>query len=124
MKNHLALRMVVLLLLLTPLSIQSKPSASGLLPTSLKITVINSLGNVVAGVSVTLYGSKEDYRAGKNPIQETQYTDQKGRVAFKKLQPRPYYLHAIKGDLSNNGEGVLTEKLNEGKVNKVNTVIQ
>lgn len=95
----------------------------GLLPTSLKITVIDNLGNVVVGATVTLYASKDDYLSETNPLFSSEYTDKKGQVVFKKLKPRPYYIHAIKGEKSNNGEGVRTDKLKEGRINKVNTVI-
>ena len=97
---------------------------SRLLPTSLKITVIDHLGNVVKGATVTLYGTKEDYMEEKNPLFPAQDTNDKGIVKFRKLEPRPYYIHAIKGAFSNQGEGVLTDRLKEGRINKVNTIIQ
>lgn len=97
---------------------------SQLLPTNLRITVLNSLGNAEEGVSVTLYANEDDYRQEKNPVTETQLTDKKGRVTFTKLEPKAYFVHAIKGDLSNVGEGVETARLQEGRMNKVNIVIQ
>ena len=95
-----------------------------ILPTTLKITVIDNLGNVVKGAEVTIYTSEEDYRGNVNPAQEKQFTDSKGRVTFKKLEPVSYFIDARKGDKNNDGEGVQTGKLQEGKVNKVNTVIE
>lgn len=94
-----------------------------LLPTKLKITVIDGLGNIVKGATVSIYIKEEDYRASKNPVQ-TLKTDNKGRVTFKDVKPRAYFIEAKKGDKNNNGEGVLTGKLSEGKTNKVNTVIE
>ncbi len=94
-----------------------------LLPTKLRITVINGLGNFVKGASVSIYDNEEDYRASENPI-ATGLTDKKGRVTFKDLKPLSYYVEAKKDDQNNNGEGVLTSKLAEGKINKVNTVIE
>lgn len=94
------------------------------LPTSLKITVIDNLGNVVQNAEVTIYRSEDNYRNNTNPATKKQLTDEKGRVTFKKLAPVSYFIDARKGDKSNDGEGVQTAKLKEGKVNKVNTVIE
>lgn len=95
-----------------------------LLPTSLKITVIDNLGNVVHNAEVTIYRSEDNYRNNTNPVAKTQLTDEKGRVTFKKLAPVSYFIDARKGDKNNDGEGVQTAKLKEGRVNKVNTVIE
>ncbi|CAD5251020.1 MULTISPECIES: carboxypeptidase regulatory-like domain-containing protein [unclassified Imperialibacter] len=99
-------------------------SSSQLLPTNLRITVLNSLGNAEEGVTVTLYDTEDNYIEEKNPVQESQLTDAKGRVTFTKLQPKPYFVVARKGDLDNNGEGAETAPLQEGRMNKVNIVIQ
>ncbi|PIB37358.1 hypothetical protein BFP72_02625 [Reichenbachiella sp. 5M10] len=106
------------------LSASFQPAQLKFLPTSLKITVLNELGNPSPGTAVTLYGSKEDYRAELNPIAPTDTTDEDGRVVFKKLDPKQYYIHAIKEDKSNIGAGVLTSELLEGRINKVNTIIE
>ncbi len=98
--------------------------SSQLLPTNLRIIVLNSLGNAEEGVAVTLYDSEENYREEKNPVTETLLTDNKGRVTFTKLSTKSYFIHAVKGDMSNTGEGVETAKLQEGRMNKVNIVIQ
>ncbi|MEP1093702.1 MAG: carboxypeptidase regulatory-like domain-containing protein [Cyclobacteriaceae bacterium] len=94
-----------------------------LLPTKLRITVIDGLGNFVEGASVSIYENEEDYRASENAV-GTGKTDKKGRVTFKDLKLIGYYVEARKGEQNNNGEGVLTGKLSEGKINKVNTVIE
>ena len=94
-----------------------------LLPTKLRITVIDGLGNFVEGASVSIYKNKEDYRAGENVV-ASKLTDKKGRVTFKELEAIPYFIEVKKGIQNNNGEGVMTGKLSEGKINKVNTVIE
>ena len=94
-----------------------------LLPTKLRVTVIDGLGNFVEGASVTIYENQEDYRAGKNAIAMLR-TDKKGRVTFKDLKSIAYYIQAEMDGKTNDGEGVLTGKLIEGKINKVNTVIE
>ena len=95
-----------------------------LLNTSLRVTVLNDLGNIQENATVQLFTSEEDYRNETNPVGPSQKTDKKGRVTFKKLGSRVYYIHAKKGDATNVGRGVQTEKLAEGKVNKLNTVIE
>ncbi len=93
------------------------------LPTNLQVTVIDRLGNVVKGATVTLYTNEDDYRNNENPV-ATGLTDEKGRVVLKELEPISYLIDARKGDENNNGEGVKTAPLEEGKKNKVNTVIE
>lgn len=93
------------------------------LPTSLKITVVDINNNPVEGVKVSLFGDENNYRASTNKIQETKETNSKGQVVFKKLRTKQYYIHAIKGDLSNIAEDVLTGKLLEGRINRVITMI-
>ena len=95
-----------------------------LLPTSLRITILNELGNVESEAEVTLYGNSEDYKKEQNAISETKTTDKKGRVTFKGLQPKIYFVNAEKGDKNNYGAGVQTDVLQEGRVNKVNIIIE
>ncbi len=94
-----------------------------LLPTKLRVTVIDGLGNFVEGASVSIYETEEDYRGSVNAVANCD-TDKKGRVTFKGVKPIAYYIEAKQGDKNNNGEGVKTGKLAEGKINKVNTVIE
>ena len=101
----------------------SENTEEQLLPTKLKVTVINGLGNFVEEATVALYENEEDYRDSTNAV-ATGKTDKKGRVTFKDLKLIGYYIEAKKGEQNNNGEGVLTSKLSEGKINKVNTVIE
>jgi hypothetical protein len=95
----------------------------GLLPTKLRVTVIDGLGNFVEGATVNLYYTDDDYRASENAI-ATEKTDEKGRVQFKGLEPISYFIDARKDDLNNDAEGVKTAPLEEGKLNKVNTIIE
>ncbi|MFT4834934.1 MAG: hypothetical protein ACI83W_001955 [Marinoscillum sp.] len=99
------------------------PASSQLFPTKLRVTVLDGLGNATESATVVLYASQEDYRDSKNAI-STQMTDKKGRVVFTELKPQPYFIDATKGDMNNDGEGVRTSTLDEGKLNKVNTVIE
>ncbi len=93
------------------------------LPTKLRITVIDELGNNVEGATVTIYKSEEDYRNNEDSVQK-EVTDKKGRVTFKDLEPVSYFIDARKGDKNNDGKGAVTAPLLEGKINKVNTVIE
>lgn len=119
MKYSLSLLMAVVLVGLFSFA----PADEQLLSTKLRITVIDGLGNPVEGATVTLYTDEDDYRSNTNAI-ESSRTDEKGRVTFKDLKPVSYLLDARKGDMNNNGEGVKTAPLEEGRLNKVNTVIE
>lgn len=101
----------------------NKNANNPFIPTSLKIIVTDVENNPIEDVSVTLFENEKDYRAETNKILTTKKTNAKGQVVFKKLKPKRYYIHATKGKLSNISENVLTNKLLEGKINKVVTVI-
>lgn len=94
-----------------------------LLNTSLRITIVNELGNLEEDAKVTLYKSQDDYENEINPV-DSAMTDKKGRVTFKKLEPIAYFVGAVKGDRNNHGAGIQTTPLTEGKVNRVNIVIE
>ncbi len=98
-------------------------TADQLLPTKLKITVLDGLGNPTKGAVVTLYKNEDDYFNNENAVEKAK-TDEKGLVVFKKLEPISYYIDARKGDMNNDGEGVKIAPLQEGRTNKVNTVIE
>ena len=93
------------------------------LPTKLKITVINGEGNEVKNATVRLFLTEDDYINDKKSIL-SEKTNEKGQVIFKKLDPRSYYIDARKGNLNNDGRGSKTDKLKEGRVNRVNVVIE
>ncbi|MCA6075360.1 carboxypeptidase regulatory-like domain-containing protein [Fulvivirga sedimenti] len=92
--------------------------------TSIRITVLNELGNPVEKAAVRLYVSEEDYRNETNPATEVYYTDDKGQVKIKDLEARIYYVNAEKGDKNNIGAGVMTDKLEEKKLNKITIIIE
>ncbi|SMD38404.1 Protein of unknown function [Reichenbachiella faecimaris] len=94
-----------------------------LLPTSLKVLVLDELGNPVEGAEVSLFKSEKDYRAGTNLLVK-KTSDKNGEVVFKKLKVSEYFVHADFDGKTNIGGGVLTEKLVEGRINKVNTIVQ
>ena len=94
------------------------------LPTSMRITVIDYVGNIVEGAAVQLFLTEKDYRSETNQVGETQYTDKKGKVTIKNLEARVYFLYVTKDDMNNVGGGVRTDTLVEGKVNKLNVVIE
>ncbi|MFY0626969.1 MAG: carboxypeptidase regulatory-like domain-containing protein [Reichenbachiella sp.] len=94
------------------------------LPTKLKITVLDELGNQVEGAKVTLFKTEEDYRAETNPVGVPAITDEDGKAKIGDLEPIQYYVLAEKGKKANHGAGVKTQKLEEGKTNRINTVIR
>lgn len=95
-----------------------------ILKTQLRLVILDELGNTVEGANVTLYNNDEDYRQEQNPVMKTEATDSKGRVKFTGLEPKVYYIHAVKGDKDNAGAGVQTDTLQEGRINKVNIIIE
>ena len=94
-----------------------------ILPTSLRITVLDKLGNAVQGATVTLYRNSSDYEKSENAVAGPMKTNEKGQVTFKKLEPKSYYVEAKKGDKSNYGEAEQTGVLIKGRMNKVNIII-
>lgn len=99
-------------------------SFQGFLKTSLEITIRDRLGNTVEGVKVKLYNTYEDFSNDVNFIEEPLQTDQKGRVLFKDLQAKPYYISAVKGDDNNYGDGEMVDTLVENRKNKVTIIIR
>lgn len=94
------------------------------LSTGMRITVLSRLGNAVENAKVTVYNNSEDYENEENAVAGPAFTDAKGRVTFKNLEDKQYYLQVIKGDDSNYGDAEQTGKLKKGKLNKFNVVIQ
>ncbi|MEM9324651.1 MAG: carboxypeptidase regulatory-like domain-containing protein [Bacteroidota bacterium] len=116
--------MAISLVLGSVLFVNSHPKAEAqLLPTKLRVTVLDGNGNYVDNASVSLFASEDDYINSKDPL-KLDRTDKKGRVTFKDLGPKSYYIDARKGDKNNDGRGSKTDKLQEGRINKVNVVIE
>lgn len=94
-----------------------------IISTQIKLTVLNNLGKEEEGVRVRLYKNEADYKAEKNAVDE-HYTDKKGVVSFKSLEPIPYYINAVKDNKNNYGNGELTDSLKKNQINKIKIVIQ
>ncbi len=106
------------------LAFSFKSSENQLLKTSLRVTVLNELGNPEEGVVLKLYTTDKDYEEETNPVSDSVLTDKKGRATFKDLEPIVYFVSAEKGKMNNHGAGIQTNPLESGKVNKVNIVIE
>ena len=117
-------RLAIPRLLMAALMISMLASFSQVFKTSIKLTILNELGNPVENAEVRLFLTEDDYRNETNPVTEVYKTDSKGQVKIKELEARVYYVNAEKGDKNNIGAGVMTDKLDEGKVNKVTIIIE
>lgn len=95
-----------------------------IMKTSLKITVLDELGNAVEGASVTLYSNEKDYRASENPVKPVVHTNNKGIATVKELEAKKYFLDVQKGDKNNVDAGVQTGTLEANKINKLNVIIE
>ncbi len=91
--------------------------------TKLLVTVIDDRGNNVEGASIIIYSSIEDYENSQNILIKGE-TDKKGRFQFKGLESKPYFLEVKKDNKKNDGQGIQTGLLSEGKINKVMVVIR
>ena len=114
---------ILLFILLVAMQHNYANPAVQLLSTSVKITVLNSLGNIVENAKITLYDNSEDYENEENSVAGPVFTDSKGRATIKNLEDKSYYVKVTKDDANNYGEGEQTGKLKKGKVNKFNIVI-
>ena len=114
---------VILFCLLAVITFSSFKSQQQLLPTKLRVVVIDGTGNFVESAQVTLFSNEEDYINNTNPLVSME-TDEKGKAVFKKLDAVAYYLDVRKGEQNNDGRGSKTDKLREGRTNKVNVVIE
>lgn len=94
------------------------------LTTSLKITILNELGNPVEDASVQLFITDEDYRKETNAVSKAQLTNKKGKTTFKKLKSIVYFVNVEKEDKNNDGAGVQTDTLKTGLLNKVTIIIE
>lgn len=92
--------------------------------TGMRITVLSRLGNPVENAKVTVYETRDDYDNEENAVAGPAFTDAKGRVTFKNLDEKQYFVQVIKGDENNYGDAEQTGKLIKGKLNKFNIVIQ
>lgn len=118
------MKRVFLLAFIVSLSFaQTQEAKAQIFSTKLKVTVLDDLGNVVQDAKVTIYGSKVDYSKEVNPVQPFKLTDSKGKVTFKRLDTKSYYIIVRKDDMDNSNGGEVVSELEKGKVNKANIVI-
>ncbi|WP_224997973.1 carboxypeptidase-like regulatory domain-containing protein [Cesiribacter sp. SM1] len=97
---------------------------SQILKTSLRVTVLDELGNPVEGASILLYGNESDYRSSKNPVVPKAVTNNKGIAKISELEPKSYFIDVRKGDMNNFGGGIQTDTLQASRINKINVVIE
>jgi len=105
-------------------NVNTTSAEPNILPTGMRITVINSLGNYVENAKVVVYETRDEYDNEENAVAGPAFTDEKGRITFKNLKEKIYFVQVVKGDESNYGDGEQTGKLKKGKINKFNIVIQ
>lgn len=91
-----------------PFLLASCSKSSSPQPTSLQITVINSVGNPVIGASVTLYSSQTDLLNNTNALGSST-SDSKGMVTFSNLSAIQYYWLAQDGCENNVNSSVTSQ---------------
>jgi uncharacterized GH25 family protein len=97
---------------------------AAVLPTTLRITVMDDLGNRVIGATVLLYETEEDYNKNENPVGTSYSTNEKGMVTIKELKAQVYFINVEKGDMNNYSTGVQIGPIESGKKNKATIIIQ
>lgn len=115
---------ITALIILITLPLLSFTSEHQIIATGMRITVLSRLGNPVENAKVTVFENQEDYENEENAIAGPAFTDKKGRVTFKNLDEKQYFVQVIKDDANNYGDAEQTGKLDKGKLNKFNIVIQ
>lgn len=95
-----------------------------LIPVSLRVTVLNELGNPEKGATVTVYNTRPDYEKEQNPAFPAQTTNDKGVAIFRNLQPMVYHISAVNGDKDNANGATQTDTLKASRQNKVNIIIE
>ncbi|MBT28100.1 MAG: hypothetical protein CMO01_00455 [Thalassobius sp.] len=104
------------------LAFSQQDAKAQLFPTNLEITVLDDKGNIQRGVSVKLYATEDDYDEDENVVASGK-TDEKGEIKFKKLDTKPYFIRAVKGDMDNESSANQTGVLEQKKNNKVNVIV-
>ena len=105
-------------LILTMSLVFSFESQAQILPTKLRMTIIDDSGSKVEAAEVIIYTKEEDYRASENVVFRGK-TNKKGKLTFKEAKTILYFIEVKKGEMTNIGEGVQTGPLAKGKINKV-----
>ena len=115
-------RNYLILLLAAFMIIACAPSQ--VMKTSLRITVLDELGNPVEGATINLYANESDYRSSTNPVAPTATTNNKGIAKVSELESKAYFIDVRKGDKNNVGAGIQTNVLDANRINKVNIIIE
>jgi hypothetical protein len=122
MKN-LNLFGMALVLIVSILSCKKDNPAPTPQPTSLEITVVDNVGNIISGAVVKIYKSYDDWNSQLNVI-SSQTTDIFGKVSFTYLNPTKYFWLASKDCLNNiNESNTTTTNLTSNVINKVNCML-
>lgn len=98
-------------------------TSSQILPTNLRLTVLNNIGNPVQGAMVKIYATEDDYDEDVNAVAAA-VSDKKGIVNLKGLETKKYYVRATKGKMSNADTAYETDQLVSGRINRINLIIQ
>ncbi|MTI30847.1 carboxypeptidase regulatory-like domain-containing protein [Xanthovirga aplysinae] len=116
---------ILLLVLIAGIFYPEKATEKSLkgLPTFLKITVLNDMGEAEEGTKIQLFETEQDYNKESNPV-NTRYTNKRGKTTFGKLRPTVYYILARKEGMNNDLGAVKTDTLREGLINKVTVIIR
>lgn len=92
--------------------------------TTLRLTLIDELGNPISGASVKLFASNTDYKNRSNQVGATVFSNSSGQATFEGLTGIQYFWYAEK-DCRNNSKGAITTTapITEGKNNTVDNII-
>lgn len=90
----------------------------------LEIMVKDLSDNTIAGATVNLYSSEEDFDLKNNEVQ-TKTTDDNGKALFKDLSEDIYYFYVEKGELNNYFEVVtFASPLKKNEIKTITCIIR
>ncbi len=118
------MRKLLLVIGLVSILMSTKPIDNELLKTQLIVTVLDDVGTIQEGATVKLYKTEEDYNKGENQVLETGITNAKGKTRFIGLEPIAYFMEVQSGKKDNSLGAEKTSVLVEGKINKVNVIVE
>ncbi len=104
---------------LTIIGCNSDDSVQG---TDLAVSVVDADGNVLSGISVTIYLTRDDWEEGINSV-DFGTTNTNGMITFRSLEPQSYFIEALSGDLSNWDGTVETSVLVANNINELKLTI-
>lgn len=89
----------------------------------LQVFVLDENGNVQENATVKLFETEAALQSKKGEI-ASEKTNKRGKVVFKGLDEKKYYILAQKGKKDNLGGAYQTEgKLDKNRVNKINIIV-